>query len=139
MVFHAHGNYNLSFENNILHIDAQGPFNETVLENFHQDALAIIEKNKAKQWASLVTYHGNGIFTPDAEDALVKLIKNRARHGMIANASVLKESIHPDLQQTQLARVYQAAKIRSHFFSEENSAKNWLKQYLKENSVSIKN
>ncbi|PCI62350.1 MAG: hypothetical protein COB35_03920 [Gammaproteobacteria bacterium] len=132
MELHAHGSYHLNFENNILHIEAQGPFNETVLEKFHHDTHEIIKKHRAKKWASLVTYRGNGIFTPDAENALLKLMKHRARNGMIANASVLKESVHPDLQQTQLTRVYQAAKIHSHFFSEEKSAKNWLTQYLKE-------
>ena len=134
MEFKSHGSYNLNFKNNILHIEAEGPFNENILERFHHDTHQIIKQHSTKQWASLVTYRGNGIFTPDAEKALVKLMKHRAKNGMVANASVLKESIHPDLQQTQLSRVYQAAKIRSHFFSEERSAKNWLKEYLHENT-----
>jgi len=133
MEFQAHGSYDLNFENNILHIKAEGPFNEDILERFHNDTHEIIKQQIAKQWVSLVTYKGNGIFTPDAETALVKLMKHRARNGMIANASVIQESIHPDLQQTQLSRVYQKAKIRSHFFSDEKSAKNWLKEYLQEN------
>jgi len=135
MGFNSHGSYSFNFKNNILHIEAKGPFNEDILESFHYDTDQIIKQHRAKQWASLITYKGNGIFTPDAETALVKLIKHRARNGMIANASVLKESIHPDLQQTQLSRVYQTAKIRSHFFSDEKSAKSWLEEYLEEKGV----
>jgi len=133
MDFSAHGRYNLNFKNNILHIEAEGPFNEKVLEKFHQDTLEMVNKHQNQQWASLVTYKGNGIFTPDAENALIELMKHRSHNGMIANACVLKESIHPDLQQTQLARIYQSAKVRSHFFSEESSAENWLTEYLAEN------
>lgn len=133
MELKSHGSYNLNFKNNILHIVAEGPFNEDILERFNDDTHQIIKKNRVNKWASLVTYKGNGIFSPDAETALVKLMKNRAQNGMIANASVLKESIHPDLQQTQLSRVYQTAKIRSHFFSDEKSARNWLKEYLQKN------
>ena len=130
----THGSYRLSFENNILYVEAEGPFNAEILQEYYRDMKKIVEENKSKRWAALVTYHGNGIFTPDAEYALIEVTKYRAKNGMIANASVLKESIHADLQQTQLARIYQTAKVRSHFFSDEHSAKNWLTKFLKENT-----
>jgi uncharacterized protein YfkK (UPF0435 family) len=134
----AHGSYSLNFENNILHVNAEGPFNEEVLKKYHQDMKKIVKKHNNKRWAALVVYNGNGIFTPDAETELIEVTKFRAKNGMIANASVLKESVHADLQQTQLTRIYQTAKIRSHFFSDEHSAKNWLTEFLKESKTTVR-
>ena len=132
----AHGHYQLNFEDNILYVEAQGPFNKEVLANYHHDIEKLITKIKAKnkdlKWALLAIFHGNSILTPEAESALINTAKYRAQHGMIASANIFKNSIHADLQQTQFARIYQEAKVRSHFFSDEKSAKNWLQGYLKE-------
>lgn len=132
----AHGHYQLNFENNILYVEAQGPFNKEVLANYHQDIERLITKitteNKNAKWALLAIFHGNSILTPEAESALITTAKYRAQHGMIASANIFKNSIHTDLQQTQFARIYQEAKVRNHFFSDEKSAKSWLKSYLKE-------
>jgi len=126
----AHGHYQLNFQDNILYVEARGPFNKEVLQNYHQDMKDIIQKNKTKNWGVLAVFYGNSILTPEAESALIKVTKYRAKNGMIAHANVFKESIHADLQQTQFSRIYQTAKVHSHFFSDEQSAKNWLSQYL---------
>jgi len=132
----AHGQYKLNFKNNILYVEAQGPFNKEVLANYHHDIETLITQftanNKVKKWALLAVFHGNSILTPEAESALIITAKFRAQHGMIASANIFKDSIHIDLQQTQFARIYQKAKVKSHFFSDEKSAKNWLEGYLKE-------
>lgn len=140
MMLAAHGHYELNFEDNILYVEAQGPFNKEVLANYHHDIETLITKitaeNKHRKWALLAIFHGNSILTPEAESALIATAKYRAEHGMIASANIFKESIHTDLQQTQFARIYQEAKVRNHFFSDEKSAKDWLQNYLQEKNSS---
>lgn len=130
MDLHPHGSYSLNFENDILHVEARGPFDKELMEKYHNDMQMILTNRKGSPWATLVQYHGNGIFTPDAESALVELTKYRAKKGMVANATVFHKSVHNELQQMQLSRVYQAANVRFHVFSEAKSAKNWLTKFL---------
>ena len=49
---------------------------------------------------------------------------------MIANATVIMNSNNADLQQMQLRRIYQTTDITFHVFSDNNSAKEWLTDYL---------
>jgi len=139
-MLNAHGKYQMNFEGNILYVEAEGPFNKELLTDYHHDIEKLITQitteQKIKKWALLAIFHGDSILTPEAENALINTAKFRATKGMIASANIFKNSLHIDLQQTQFARIYQAAKVKNHFFSDEKSAKNWLLQYLKEKELS---
>lgn len=139
MEYTAHGSYQIKLEDNILHVEAYGPFNEVFSKQYYQEMKSLMRELADQPWATLVTYHGNGIFTPEAEQELTELTQIRAEHGMVANASVLKNSIHTDMQHMQLARIYDAANIPCHVFSEQNAAQSWLKGYLaKQKSARLK-
>ena len=49
----------------------------------------------------------------------------------------MKDSNHADLQQMQLRRVYQSSGIIFHVFSDVNSAKEWLKDFLDSQRATI--
>lgn len=125
-----HGTYTIKIEDNILLVDAQGPFNEVILARYQRDMKAVCQQLNGQLWASLVTYYGGGVFTPEAEEGIIEITKYRIKHGMVANASVIINSNHADLQQMQLHRIYQAADITFHVFSEVDQAKSWLKDYI---------
>ena len=131
----AHGSYDIKIEDNILIVNARGPFNELLVQQFDRDIKGSIEHFKGKVWGSLVTYYGNGIFTPEAEEELVSITRYRVKHGMIVNASVFLESQHADLQQMQLRRVYQSCNVTFHSFSDSDSAKQWLQRYLEQRAA----
>lgn len=137
MHFAAHGSYSVERSGNILVVEATGPFNEHLIHQFENDVETCMEQFKNQAWATLVIYHGNGIFTPEAEAECIKLTRARARSGMIANASVVINSIHTDLQHMQLTRIYKTANVPSHVFSDTVHAKNWLNTFFQEKSEAI--
>ncbi len=126
----AHGEYTIEKRGNILFVDAHGPFNEITTEVFSQKMYKICQQFNGQYWASLVTYYGNALYTPEAESALITLTKYRAQHGMIANASIILESNCADIQQMQLRRIYQNSNMTFHVFSDVNSAKKWLVEFM---------
>ena len=124
------GSYKLSKTDNILIVEAQGPFDEETINQYLHDIKTLVEDIKDKPWGTLAIFSGNGIFTPDAEQALIEITRQRAQNNMIAIATVIKESHQADLQQMQLSRVYQACNISASFFSSEEMAKRWLTSFL---------
>lgn len=124
------GSYTIEQQDNILLVDARGPFDIEVLEKFRQEMYGVCEKFEGQSWGSLVTYYGNGVFTPEAEEALIEITKYREAKGMVANASVILNSSHADLQQMQLRRIYQSTKITFHVFSNIDSASEWLTEFV---------
>ena len=130
MQYPAHGSYNIEQQNNILLIDAQGPFNDVVIEQFHQEIELICQKMSDTPWASLVSFKGNGVFTPDAELKLIETTQYRIDNGMIAIAAVILDSGYTDILQMQLQRVYQSCSVQFNFFSDTRNAKKWLDSFI---------
>lgn len=125
--------YKIDIEDNILIVDAYDHMNGDIAQHFVQDMYKVCKQLDGKVWGSLVSYNDSGIFSPDAEKALIDITKFRVQHGMIANASTLIGSANADLQQMQLQRIYQASCVKSHVFSDKKSAKQWLTSYLNSN------
>lgn len=131
MALAAQGEYTIEKKGNILFIDAHGPFNDITAKLFAKEMYQTCKLFNGEYWASLVTYYGNSIYTPEAEETLIKLTKYREEYGMIANASVILDSNCGDLQQMQLRRIYQSAHLTFHVFSDVNSAEKWLVEFMK--------
>ncbi len=129
------GSYAISHQDNIMFIDARGPFDEEFAKQYQKDIERVTKELSCKPWGSLVTFYGNGVFTPDAEAQLVETTKFRISKGLIANAAVFLESNHADLQQIQLRRVYQKYRIPFHVFSNVEHAKNWLEDFMKQEQL----
>lgn len=128
------GSYTIDVKGNIINVESHGPFNQATVLNYSEDIKDAIALFDGKPWASLNTFYGNGVFTSDAEKALRDMTEYRIKNGMIALAAVIKNSVHADLQQMQLHRIYQPENIAFHVFSGADSASNWLQEYLKKNS-----
>ncbi|MDO6425840.1 hypothetical protein Q4489_02395 [Thalassotalea sp. 1_MG-2023] len=133
----AHGDYNIERENNILVVDARGPFNEITAKAYVKDMQVACEQYQGKPWGLLITFYGNSIFTPEAEKILVDVTRYRMQHGMIANASVIVDSNTADIQQMQLKRVYQSCNLTFHVFTDIFNAKQWLVEFVKEQSQAM--
>lgn len=129
-----HGKYTITPQGNILVVDAHGPFNEVTAAKYVQDMYDACEEFSGETWGLLVTFYGNSVFTPEAEQALVEVTRYRMKSGMIANASVILQSSSADLQQMQLRRIYQSCNLTSHVFSDIYSARNWLESFVVEQS-----
>ncbi len=131
----AHGSYQIKSDDNILLVDAHGPFNEVTTQAYVQEMYQACNNFAGKTWGILVTFYGNSIFTPDAEQAIIEITRYRMERGMIANASVIINSNTADVQQMQLRRIYQNCNLPFHVFSDIESAKNWLVSYIEDNEM----
>ena len=89
-------------------------------------------------WGSLITFRGNSVFTPDAEQQLRETTLYRQNKGMIAIAVVILNSAYADMQQMQLQRIYHDCQIEFHVFSDSESATDWLNGFI-EQSVLLNN
>jgi hypothetical protein len=134
----AHGRYVIEQQNNILLVDAQGPFNEVTAAKYHQDIKQLTEKMSGEPWGSLITFRGNSVFTPEAEQQLKETTEYRQKKGMIAIAVVILNSAYADMQQMQLQRIYHDCQIEFHVFSNSDSATDWLNGYIEQTNL-IKN
>ncbi|MCW8833181.1 MAG: hypothetical protein OQK09_02440 [Colwellia sp.] len=134
MQYSAHGSYSIEQDNNILLVDAQGPFNEVTAKKYHQDIEIYTKKMSNSPWGSLISYKGNGVFTPDAEQSLIETTHYRMENGMIAVAAVINDTAYADILQMQLQRIYQSCQIQFHFFSDSSNAKLWLDNFINEHT-----
>lgn len=137
MKLSKHGEYNIVAHNNILVVDAHGPFTDQLSQQYVKDMYAACEQFSGQPWGLLVTFYGNSIFSPEAVQSLIELTKYRMQHGMIANASVILESETADLQQIQLQHIYQVCNCVFHVFCDVDSAKNWLDVFITEKAKVI--
>ena len=108
MQYSKHESYRLEQQNNILLIDIneQGTFNDVVSEQYHKDIKVITQTMRDNPWASLITFKGKGVFTPDTEQSLIETTHYRVENGMIAIAVVIINSAYADILQLQLQRIY---------------------------------
>ncbi len=126
----AHGSYLIEQSNNILLVEAKGPFNETTAEKYHQDIKSLTKNMTGEPWGLLITFSGNSVFTPEAEEQLKETTRYRQKKGMIAIAAVILNSAYADTQQMQLQRLYHYSQLEFHVFSDSESATAWLNTLL---------
>ncbi|WP_114326278.1 hypothetical protein [Candidatus Colwellia aromaticivorans] len=132
MQYSTHGSYRLEQQNNILliDIDEQGTFNDVVSKQYHNDIKIITQKMRNNPWASLITFKGNGVFTPETEQNLIETTHYRVENGMVAIAAVIIDSAYADTLQMQLQRIYQGCSVQFYFFSDTKNAKIWLDSFI---------
>lgn len=132
MQYSAHGSYRLEQQNNILliDIDEQGSFNDVVSEQYHEDIKNITQKMRNRPWASLISFKGSGVFTPEVEQSLIETTHYRVENGMVAIAAVIINSAYADTLQMQLQRIYQNCSVQFYFFSDTENAKQWLDSFI---------
>ncbi len=124
------GNYSIVQDKNILLVDIQGALDEAVTKQYHQDIAHFTEKMIGSPWGSLITFREKGVITPDAEQNLIETTHYRIKNGMVALAAVINNTTNGDILQMQLQRIYQSCQIQFHFFSDPNSAKVWLDNFI---------
>lgn len=131
------GSYSLSVKNNILIVNAEGPFDEETIQQYLLDSKAATEEIQHQPWAILTTFSGKGVLTPEAEQALINITKERKKNNLMAVTVVIKNNLQADLQQTQLARIYELCHVTANFFSNETTAYQWLNSFMsKQKAVS---
>lgn len=136
MTLANNGSYEISQKEQIIFVEAQGQFDEATFNSYMRDIKELIDDIKQEPWGTLAIFNGNGIFTPEAEQALIEITRQRTKNNMIAVATVIKKSYQADLQQMQLSRIYQSCNLVFNFFSDEKVAEQWLNSFIMNNKAS---
>lgn len=125
MVFEKHGVYSLKVEEQVLIVDATGPFNDELVVSYNHALESCIQKLESTCWGQIVTLHDQSLFTPDAEQTLINSLKKRKARGLRASAVVCNSPY--SIVQSQIGRIYSNADIIHGFYGDEEEALLWLR------------
>lgn len=129
MFFAEHGEFEVKVEDNILFVDATGPFNEELVKQYEKCLELCIQKLEKAKWNQIISLHKYSLFTPEAEHKLTQTLKNRKERGLVASVVVLHNTEGESLIKAQMSRCYESADIRFEFASSIDDAKKSLLAY----------
>jgi len=121
--FKIHGECSLSWENNILIIDVEGPCNMEFYAYLHQKILSFIQNIDKSNYAALLLPRGDAVIIVDALPAHVEFLKGVSVKGI---AVVLDYSGTPSMTEAMCHKAYENSGIVHQFFEHINDAKSWL-------------
>lgn len=127
MNFEEHGIFRLQIEDNILHVDATGPFNEELINNYNKSLESCIQRLENDSWNQIIVLHKMSLFTPEAEIALTKTLIERKSRGLDSCAVIINDVDCKLLIKEQPGHCYDKANIRYDFFKSIDDAVKWLK------------
>ena len=134
MTFNAHGKFEIDAEQNIIIVDAEGPYNDELLNAYKARYKAVMGAvcSQYKEWSQIVCMHNESIMTPEAEAELIELNKIKRKKGLKHGAIVLIDIEHPIVLKAQLTFIFEESNINVEFFDNKEDAKVWL---LKESNL----
>lgn len=128
-MFHAHGEHSVSLTDDILTVEAKGPFNIEQIACY-QEALKSVLSDVKPPWAQLNLLHKDCLFTPQGEKDLADSIQLRKDYGLCAIAVVFVDSGLHTIAEQQLKKVYSEHNINYDCFDNKEQALKWLKQQI---------
>ncbi|AWL13071.1 hypothetical protein HMF8227_02619 [Saliniradius amylolyticus] len=130
MKFQAHGRVQVRAEPELLVIDADGPGNAELLQEYQLQVAAYREQLSGQPWGLLMNFNGDVLLTADALDLLQESIARSKAAGMCAVAIRILDCSCPSLVKGIWDKVYEQAKLPNAYFDDESSARQWLGQQL---------
>lgn len=127
MSFIEHGIFEVKIEDDILFVDATGPFNEELLIKYEKALESCIKNLEASSWNQIIILHENSLFTPDAEQKLTQTLINRKSRGLTASVVVLDGIEGESILKMQMSRCYKYAGVDYEFTTSVYDAKKWIK------------
>jgi len=90
-MFLPHGKYCIELEGEILIANANGPFDNEIVQQFAQE-LEMMAGQMPTNWGQLNIIHNNALLTPEAQQGMSDLVARRYEMGMVAIALILLDS-----------------------------------------------
>ena len=128
--FPGHGAYALSIAGRILRIDATGPGNKEMVEQYAMEVRDYRQQLAGKPWGSVVIFRGQALLTFDSEEAMAGAIAEAKQQGLIATAVILDRMDGEALFRAYWAKLYEHADIAYRFCENEQEALEWLSHAL---------
>jgi len=128
MYFSEHGIFEVKVEDKCMLVDATGPFNEELTSRYRSAIESSIQRLESNDWTQIIVLHNMSLFTPEAEELLIKTLVNRKERGLTKSAIVLIDAEGKALITQQMSRIYKTAQVDYRFFSSIEQAKVWCTQ-----------
>ena len=128
-MFLPHGKYRIELKNNVMLVEAKGPFNIEVVKQYTQQVAATLSQ-LILPWGQVVILHQDSLFTPEAEQLMYKTVEDRKENGLVASAVIINGSTSQFIIEQQVAKIYQASKVNYQFFDDECVARAWVDEAL---------
>jgi hypothetical protein len=130
--FRAHGNFSIEREGNILIVNAEGPGNIELAEDYHRQVSEHVVQLAGKPWASINIFSKESFFTPDASKNLIEGAEYAKDIGFVACAFIVRVDEYHNSLKSFWEMIYGSAGVDYCFFEDEANAKAWLKEKLGE-------
>ncbi|NRA19555.1 MAG: hypothetical protein HRU05_03655 [Oceanospirillaceae bacterium] len=132
-----HGERIFSFENNLLIVEGEGPWNLDAILHIPVAAQRGLESLFNKTWAVLVIIKGDSMCVPEARLKLIEFIREDRLKGRVATAFIIKQCSVPLLVESHFKDIYTTAGDKYQHFTEhqESEAKAWLALQVKQQQV----
>lgn len=127
-IFSAHGSMELAIEDNIILLEAQGPWNIEYINLLHQKLLWAVAQVEPTNYGVLFTPKGEAISVEEGLEHHINFIRQGNTKAVALNLKYCTTSL---LTETLFAKIYQTAGIKHAFFDNVLEARNWLEKELK--------
>lgn len=126
-LFSAHGHCELSLQDNVLVIDAYGPWNVEFINHLHQLLINNVRSKSITDFAVLLRPHGEALLVSQAIPLHVEFLKHSSAKAVAIDLSdCTTKSMTKDLCHL----VYGQAGLRHQVFDDGESAQSWLVEQL---------
>lgn len=136
MEFRSHGEFDIKVVGDVLFIDAKGPFNNEVVQDFQKSLVnAITLLEATPHWYQVAVLHDMSIFTPDAMEALAVVMRWRMSKGMVGSAVITGQVVGERMARKQIGDMYDQLGMRYQFFNDLDSAMDWIDSVRAEGQI----
>lgn len=126
--FPVHGLCHYAIDDNIVIIDAKGPFNLEFFKEMHADLVNFVMANaNYKNFAILLIMRGDTLALPDALQYHEEHVRKGTARAIAVN---LTHSHYATTTAKQMQKVYTNAGLKNEVFDDIEDAKNWLNSHL---------
>lgn len=126
MRFARHGLFDIKVTEDVMLVDAEGPFNQECIVDYHNAINTCINSFGRRAWKQVINLTDQSLMTPCAEEKLYKSVIDRKGKGLEASAIVIPTLEKSNLVTNQMARIYNKATLRCNFFNTKEAALEWL-------------
>ena len=117
-----HGDFALTMVNDIVLVNAKGPWNTECVENFGLTYAGTVYKSGMLRWADIVVLDGESLLVPEAERALTERIGRATAAGLVQVYIVTEKSQTASTSVRQIKKLYEPYNIRVNYVTELTKA-----------------
>ncbi len=127
-LFSPHGTLDIVVEDNLILIEAQGPWNIEYLDQLHEQLLKAALQVDLNNYAILITPKGEAISVEVGLEYHLNFIRKGNTKAVALNLAYCTTAL---LTESLFTKLYRAAGIKHAFFDDSHDARLWLEQELK--------